>query len=100
MAQLSTSTCGSTIYCGLRSPISQPSNAPPYLPCLLRRESIVFSMSRGASGRRVRLATVYILVCLVLSVLAFVPQESDAAFFYTLFIVTLPGSLPAALITY
>jgi hypothetical protein len=43
---------------------------------------------------------VYVALCLVLSLLAFVPQDSNTAFFYVLFVVMLPVSLPAALFTY
>ena len=47
-----------------------------------------------------RFAAVYVLVCLVLSVLYFVPQESSAVLFVVLFVVMLPISLTAYAITY
>jgi hypothetical protein len=40
------------------------------------------------------------LVCLVLSVLAFVPQDTSEVFYLVLFVVMLPISLTAFFITY
>ncbi len=55
--------------------------------------------SRGTQ-RHTQLAAVYILVCLVLSVLAFVPQDTSEVFYFVLFVVMLPVSLTAFFITY
>ena len=55
--------------------------------------------SRGRR-RHTQLAAVYILVCLVLSVLAFVPQDTSEVFYFVLFVVMLPVSLTAFFITY
>lgn len=45
-------------------------------------------------------ALVYVALCLVLSILAFVPQDTSPVFFYALFIVMVPISLSAVVITY
>jgi hypothetical protein len=51
-------------------------------------------------ARRNPLAAIYIAVCLVLSVLAFVPQDPSLVFYDALLVVMLPISLPALAVTY
>ena len=60
-------------------------------------------MTQYPQARRPRasyFAAAYVALCLVLSLLAFVPQDTSPIFFYVLFIAMLPISLPAALFTY
>lgn len=56
--------------------------------------------SAHGAHRRTQLAAVYIALCLVLSVLAFVPQHASEVFFLVLFVVMLPISLVAYFLTY
>ena len=61
------------------------------------------SVTRFPQARQSRaayLAVVYVALCLVLSLLAFVPQDSNPGFFYVVFVVMLPVSFPVALFTY
>jgi hypothetical protein len=51
-------------------------------------------------SRAAHFAALYVVLCLVLSVLAFVPQETSEVFYLVLFIVMVPISLMAFFITY
>jgi hypothetical protein len=52
------------------------------------------------SGRRSRLAEAYVVACLLLALLVFVPSRSSYLPFFLLFLVTLPVSLSAYFVTY
>jgi hypothetical protein len=56
--------------------------------------------SSSGGRRHAQLAAVYISVCLLLSVLAFVPQDTSEVFYFVLFVVMLPISLTAFFISY
>jgi hypothetical protein len=51
-------------------------------------------------GRRGRLTEAYVVACLLLALLVFVPSRSSDLLFFLLFLVTLPVSLSAYFVTY